>query len=55
VNGTTGGIASFGNNVQQAVMVTDPSGSEMAVPSSLADADSDAATSFSVTWKNMGP
>jgi hypothetical protein len=55
VNGTTGAIASFGSNVRQAIMVTDPSGSEMALPSNLADTDRDAATSFTVTWKDVGP
>jgi Peptidase A4 family len=55
VSGKTGAISSFGNDVQQAIMVSDPSGAEMSVPSGLLDSDNDPATSFSLTWKNLGP
>jgi hypothetical protein len=57
VNGVTGAIASFGNNVQQAVMVNYPSGSTtMAAPTGLTDSDkNEGSTSFTVGWGNAGP
>jgi hypothetical protein len=55
IGGTTGPISSFGNSIQQAIMVTDPGDAEMAVPSSLVDTDKDGDSNFSVTWQNPGP
>jgi hypothetical protein len=55
VSGKTGPIASFGKSVQQAIMVSDPSGTYMAQPSNLTDTDGDSATSFTDSWSNVGP
>jgi hypothetical protein len=56
VSGKTGGIGTFGSTVQQAIMVSYPSGTyTMADPSPLGDGDTDTPTSFTDTWKNAGP
>lgn len=57
VSGVTGALGSFGNSVQEAVMVTDPSGTPtMAQPSGLLPPlDDNFDTSFTVTWENPGP
>lgn len=52
VSGKTGAIGSFGDSVQQAIMVNYPSGTTvMAQPSALLDAR----TSFTVNWNSAGP
>lgn len=52
VAGVTGSIVSFGSSVQEAMMVSYPSGAAMmAQPSSLQDSG----TSFTDTWGNEGP
>ena len=52
IAGVSGPIGAFGNNVQEATMVSYPSGAAtMAEPSSLEDGG----TSFSVGWSNAGP
>jgi hypothetical protein len=53
VGGQTGALGSFGNNVQEAIMVNYPSGTTtMAQPSSP---PAYKGTSFTVTWENPGP
>jgi len=51
VSGNTQSIGGFGSSVQQAVMVTYPSGTTMAQPSGLESSG----TSFSDSWYNAGP
>lgn len=52
VSGKTGAIRSFGDSVQQAIMVNYPSGTTvMAQPSALLNDG----TSFTVNWNSAGP
>lgn len=58
VSGVTGALGSFGNSVQETIMVTDDrSGTPtMAQPSVLlAPVEDNGDTSFTVTWENIGP